>query len=114
MQILVNTDTFVHAGTELAGEIESHVTERLARFSAQLTRIEVHLSDQNADKPGDDDLQCMIEARPAGMQPVAVTHRGATVHAAYTGAVTKMRSHLDTTFGRLEKRKGRDSIRHPS
>ena len=52
-----------------------------------------------------DDKQCIMEARPAGMQPVAVTHAAATVEQAVDGAAQKLNRLLDSTFGRLNDRK---------
>lgn len=112
MQILINTDTNVDA-EPLRQQIENDITSGLARFSDQLTRVEVHLSDQNADRGGGIDMRCMLEARPTGRQPIAVSHSAATTEQAYGGAVQKMRNLLDTSFGRTAARHGRDSIRHP-
>jgi hypothetical protein len=48
----------------------------LARF--KVTRLEVHLADENSDKFGINDKRCLIEARPVNMQPVAVTNHADT------------------------------------
>mgnify|MGYP006172692853 CR=1 FL=1 len=58
------------------------VDDALARVSSRLTRVEVHLADENAGKGGADDKRCMIEARPAGQSPVAVTNHAATLEEA--------------------------------
>lgn len=112
MQILINTDKHVDAEPDLLRQVQEEVSSALARFADQLTRVEVHLSDQNADRGGATDLRCAMEARPAGKQPIAVTHSAATVQEACNGAVRKMRNLLDTSFGRTEARRGRESIRH--
>ena len=39
---------------------------RCERFSAHITRVEVHLGDENAGKRGSDDKRCMMEARLEG------------------------------------------------
>jgi len=49
-------------------------------------------------------MRCLLEARLAGRQPVAVTDAAATVEQAVDGAVRKMRRSLDSTLGRLQKR----------
>jgi hypothetical protein len=74
--------------------------------------VEVHLSDQNADRGGAADMRCALEARPAGRAPIAVTHAAATVEEACRGAVSKMRNLLDASFGRTKARRGRESIRY--
>ncbi len=113
MQILINTDTHVDDEPDLRERIDGKITSGLARFSDRLTRVEVHVSDQNADRGGGDDMRCTLEARPAGQQPIVVVCSGATTEEAISGAVKKMRNLLDTSFGRFEARHGRDSIRHP-
>ena len=64
----------------------------------------MHLADVNAAKGGTDDIRCTIEARPEGMQPQTVTHHGATVEAALRGGARKIRSLLDSEFGKLGRR----------
>lgn len=113
MQVLVNTDKHVEAEPHLVEQVQEQVESGLARFDRQLTRVDVHLSDQNADRGGAMDLRCALEARPAGRQPIAVTHDAATAMEACAGAVSKMRSLLDSSLGRTEARQGRDTIRRP-
>lgn len=48
MQIQVNTDDNVEGRKELTGRIEAEAGATLARFSDQVTRVEVHLGDENA------------------------------------------------------------------
>ncbi len=111
MQVEVTTDRAVEGGDELIREIEAEVGTALSRFGERLTRVEVHLGDENAGKHGADDKRCTLEARPAGQQPVAVTHHAATSAEALRGALKKLQKLLESKFGRLDDRKGRDSIR---
>jgi hypothetical protein len=56
--------------------MEAVVRDSLDRFSEQITRVEVHLSDQNSDKKfGNEDKRCLLEARLAGLQPISVSDR---------------------------------------
>lgn len=112
MQIEITTDRNIEASDALIGRVETEVEAGLSRFGTRLTRVEVHLGDENAGKSGPADKRCMVEARPAGQQPVAVTHHSPTVDEACRGAVQKLRKLLDTRFGRLDDRKGGESIRH--
>lgn len=112
MQIQINTDSNIHGGEDLIRRAEDRISSILERFESQLSRVEAHLSDQNADKGGPEDKQCVLEARPNGQQPVAVTHRADTVEASYTGAADSMAKLLDSRFGRLHQTKGGESIRH--
>jgi ribosome-associated translation inhibitor RaiA len=105
MQIQINTDRNIHGTDDLARRVEGMVAEALDRFSDQITRVEVHLSDVNSpQKSGDYDKRCMLEARLAGRQPMAVTHQAANVQQAVTGATDKMKRALETTLGRLRDR----------
>ena len=111
MQIQVNTDDNIEGREALSRRVESEISEGLSRFSDRLTRIEIHLSDENAGKGGSVDKRCLIEARPTGQQPVNVTHQAASLDEACAGAVRKLRSLLESKFGQLDDRKGGESIR---
>jgi ribosome-associated translation inhibitor RaiA len=101
MTIQFNTDNKVTVSEELRAPLINLISEGLSRFSHQITRVEVHLSDENGDKQGLNDKRCMIEARLAGMKPIAVTHNANTHEQAVEGAVDKLKTSLDTTLGRL-------------
>ena len=111
MQILVNTDDNIEGTDALIAQVEADVRDALSRFSDQITRVEVHLSDENAGKGGSDDQRCMIEVRPTGQAPMAVTDQGASIHEASAGALAKMISKLESGFGRQNNTKGGHSIR---
>jgi ribosome-associated translation inhibitor RaiA len=101
MTIQFNTDNKVTVSEELRAPLISSISEGLSRFSHQITRVEVHLSDENGDKEGLNDKRCMIEARLAGMKPMAVTNHGNTHEQAVEGAIEKLKTSLDTILGRL-------------
>ncbi len=102
MQIQINTDHNIDGNERLAAHVQTLVSDALERFSSQITRIEVHLSDENSDKKsGGKDKRCLLEARLAGMQPIAVTDHAETVEQAIQGACDKLTHSLDSTLGRL-------------
>jgi hypothetical protein len=111
MQIQVNTDDSVEGRDALLIQVEAAVEAALGRFGDQLTRVEVHLSDVNSGRGGSEDKRCMMEARPAGQQPVAVTHNAASLVEAYEGAAGKLQNLLQSRFGKLNNTKGAPSIR---
>lgn len=111
MQIQINTDDNISGREAIAQRIETEIETVLGRFGDHITRVEVHLSDKNAGKGGADDIRCLMEARPAGLDPVAVTHDAATVEAACGGAVRKLQRLLDSSLGKLGDHKGGASIR---
>jgi hypothetical protein len=110
VQIQVNTGHNVHGGEGLATYVTTDLENSLSRFGGWLTRVEVHLSEDGAGKP--DDKKCVIEARPGGKQPIAVTHHATTVDDAYAGAAHKLGRVLDSRYTRAHDHKGSDSIRH--
>lgn len=114
MQIQVNTDRNVEGHERLARYIEDKVRAALSQFGDQITRVEVHLSDETGAKSGGADKRCLLEARPAGRQPLAVSHEAATVEDAFGGAATKLQHLLKSTLGRAQDHKGGESIRGQS
>jgi len=111
MHVEVTTDRNIEGGDELTEQVGARVSSALARFSAQITRVEVHLGDENADKSGGADKRCMVEARLAGAQPVAVTDHASSLDEACRGALQKLTSLLDSKLGRRDNRKGGATIR---
>lgn len=105
MIIQVNTDRSIEGNRELAQQIKTVVGSSLEHFGGQVTRVEVHLSDENSDKKfGTEDKRCLLEARLAGLQPLTVSHRAATLEQAVDGAVEKLKRSLNSTLGRLGER----------
>lgn len=109
--IQINTDSNIDADDELIRRAETRIASILERFTEQITRLEVHLSDANAGKVGPADKRCVLEARPARQPPVAVTNDADTIENAYTGAAHKLVSLLHSRFGRLNETKGGATIR---
>lgn len=101
MQIQLNTDNNLLGSEELNTQLEADVRGALDRFSERITRVEVHLTDQNSDQKSGTDMRCVMEARVAGRQPMSVTHEAATVDLAIDGAADKLTHALDTIFGKL-------------
>lgn len=108
MKIQLNTDKNIQGDDSVAGHVETAVNNALARFRSQITRIEVHLSDLNANKAGSHDKRCVMEARLESRNPVAVTHEADTVRESINGAAQKLQRLLDSSLGKLAapERKG--------
>ena len=111
MQIKVHTDAHIEASEAFSRWVESELSDKLARFRDHITRVEVHFADDNADKSGNQDKRCLLEARLAGHDPVAVSHHAPKVADALGGSMDKLRRALDSTIGRLRDQAGRESIR---
>lgn len=101
MTIQFNTANNIHGSETMNSRLSDVIAEKLNRFSEYITRIEAHLSDLNGDKEGQNDKQCVLEARLQGLQPIAVTNYAGTYDEAVTGAIIKLKSSLDTTIGKL-------------
>jgi len=101
MKIQLNTDVHIEGTEALAAQVNASIEQALDHFSEHITRVEVHLSDENGGKSGQKDQRCMLEARLEGRQPVAVTDHAATLEQAVNGATQKLARLLDSTLGRL-------------
>jgi ribosome-associated translation inhibitor RaiA len=102
MMIEVNSDNNITGNERLNSYVSDTVSDALSRFSEQVMRVEVHLGDENSHKGGKDDKRCMIEARLAHMQPVAVTAHSDSIEQALHDAVDKLIAALDKAIGRLQ------------
>lgn len=101
MKIILNTDNHVQGDEPLADHVDGVVDSVLGRFSKQITRVEVHLSDANGGKAGTDDKHCVMEARLEGLQPIAVEDDADNMRAAISGAAHKLKRALDSQLGKL-------------
>lgn len=110
MQIQLSTDSNIKGDEQLTREVEAVVEGALGRFGDRITRVEVHLTDESSSsKARDNDKRCVMEARPAGLQPITVTHQGPTLDQALNGCAKKLEKTLKRNFGRLDDHKGRTS-----
>jgi len=104
MHVQVNSN-HIPGSVELHEWVGTTVEDRLKRFDDFLTRVEVHISDENAQKAGADDKRCQIEARPKGLQPISVTHKAESLELAIDGAVDKLSNALAHQFGKLRSKR---------
>ena len=109
MYIEVNTTHQITRQESLKAEVAAMIGHDLARFSNELSHVEVHLDDENGAKNGADDIRCTIEARMVGRQSLAVTEHAASVAQAARGAAAKMARAVDSTLGRQTSRQQRST-----
>jgi ribosome-associated translation inhibitor RaiA len=102
MKVQFNTDKTISGHENNEVYFTSLVTDKLNRFDSYITRIEMHLSDENGKKEGPNDIQCVLEARMEGREPFAVTSQADTSKKAVVGAIDKLKTYLDTTIGKLK------------
>jgi len=99
MQLILHNDDALH-GYEAA---EARVRKELDKgamkgFLDAMTRIEVWIADENAQKHGANDKRCTMEAHPMNLKPVTVTHHAPTVNEAIAGAAEKLAKALEHTI----------------
>ncbi len=101
MEILTNTDSSIERHEPLTTHVEEVVKTSLARFSHQITRVVVHLSEGKDSKNPNGDHRCMMEARIQGHSPVVADDHAATLHQAIHNSAEKLKRALDSVIGRL-------------
>jgi ribosomal subunit interface protein len=101
MTIQINSDNNLTVHEKFRTQLQSQITEELSRFRDHITRLEVHLSDENGHKDAVNDKRCMVEARLQGMKPIAVTNIANNHEQAVDGAIDKLKTSLDSKIGRL-------------
>ncbi|MBC7554519.1 MAG: HPF/RaiA family ribosome-associated protein [Taibaiella sp.] len=102
MTIQINSDKNLAVHEAFGDKLKDTLSDKLSRFSEHITRLEVHLSDENGSKEGIHDKRCMIEARFEGRQPVAATNHAGTYDQAVDGAIDKIKAVLDSAIGRVK------------
>ncbi|MEM1166768.1 MAG: HPF/RaiA family ribosome-associated protein [Planctomycetota bacterium] len=100
MQLLVNTGQ-VSSSDALDAHIRTKLTRALGHLGERLTRVEVHLRDENQlHRHSSDDKRVTIEARPRGMRPITVEAIGGDFFQVAGVASGKLGRALERRFGR--------------
>ena len=81
----------------------NEIKNELAIFNEIVTRIEVHVSDENGNKSTPNDKKCVIEARVEKKQPIAVTATADSPEKAFYEALEKLQRVLDTTLDKIKE-----------
>ena len=106
MQVLLNTDPHTDGRHQMAEHLEAVVKEALGRFGEQITRVDAHLSDANSHaKSSPDEIQCTLEARLVGLEPVVVKEHAGTAHQAIHGAAGKLKRAVTTALAKRDPRR---------
>lgn len=100
MHLQINTDHSLKVHESEEAQLQRIVESHLNRFADRITRVEMHLSDVNAAKGGQDDKRCLLEARLEGRKPLAVSHSAASLILAVEGAAEKLSRSIDSDIGR--------------
>lgn len=98
MKIQFNTDKNVEGNERSEAYFTSELETTLTRFEDKITRIEVHFGDENGEKFSLKDKKCLIEVRPAKLQPIVVIDHAESIEKAFRGALVKIKKAVETTF----------------
>lgn len=79
---------------------QSYIENHISYLSQHITRIEVHLSDENGNKQGGHDKRCVMEVRLEKHKPIAVTEEAGTLNEALHGATEKLKHAMEHLLGR--------------
>jgi len=104
MTVQVNTDNNIEGSQNMEAYFTERIESGLKHFADHITRVEVHLSDQNGEKGGADDIQCRIEARVEVQQPVMVENREGNHEKALSGAIDKMQAVMRKIKGKMQEK----------
>lgn len=103
MQIQVNADHHLEGNEARDAWARSVVESAMAHMADSVTRVEVHLRDENASKGAASVMRCTMEARVNGRPPVAVSNDAPGMDAAVNGAVHKLVRATSNALGRADK-----------
>jgi ribosome-associated translation inhibitor RaiA len=105
MNIQINTGHNIQSNKALIDKFSNTIRSGLTRMREHITKIEVHLKDEDGDKKGKNDKRCMIEAHLVGRQPIVVTDHADTLNQALDGAIDKLINMVESIRGRLRDRR---------
>ena len=105
MQVQVHSDNHIDGSARLSNWVSTCISGKLERFDDDLTRVVVHLNDENGEKAGPQDKRCQIEARAKGHAPVSVSHKAQSLEFAVDGAIEKIGKALEHQFGKLKAKR---------
>ena len=100
MQIQIRTDNNINVNDSRATELKSIVTHAMRHCSSHITRIEMHLSDVNGVRAGENDKSCVMEVRLEHRKPMAATEESNTVSESVKGAADKLARMVKNTLER--------------
>ena len=111
MHVNVNSDNHIDLKESAVQHWQTEIETGLERFADWVTRVEVHLTDENSRaKGGSDDIRCLMEARPANQQPVSIEVRSGSVEQAVYDAINTLERRLggiaDKARTQARKRRG--------
>ncbi len=102
MIIQLNTDKNLTIHAEYESQINEKINTELERFASHLTRVEVHLTDENGSKSGLNDKKCLMEARIEGRPSIVTSCLDQNYDLAINGAIHKLKNALTTVDSKIK------------
>src|SRR3569833_316717 len=90
MQIRVDVDDHIDGSEELMVRVQGVVEGSLDGYQAQITCVDVHLSQRTPHRHGEHDMCCRIDARAGGHPVISVSHEAMTLTEAIHAASAKL------------------------
>ena len=90
MKIQINFGDIEHSDA-ISEHVMQSVEAALRLVADHVTRVEVHLRDDKKNRRGSDDHRCLMEARLAGEQPLAVEARDRDIYDAVRQCANKLK-----------------------
>ena len=104
MYVQISTDNQIVSDADANDRLEQRLRQKLRRFEKRLTHVELHVSDTNGAKGGND-KRVSLEVRPTGHEPIAVHADAQRIDDAVSGATDKVLRALEHSLGRLDDAK---------
>ena len=102
MEIQVRTDRQLPTADDFVSFVGSELLAGLGPCASRVLSACVHLTTDWSARGGPV-LRCLLEVRPLGHAPLAVTHHAATHDGAVRAAVGDMRGVLERMFRRIDE-----------
>ncbi|MDA3873704.1 MAG: HPF/RaiA family ribosome-associated protein [Kiritimatiellae bacterium] len=108
MKIQINTGHNIEGGETLSAHISEVVEHAMIHHREHITRVEVHLSDENGPDGDLNVIRCGMEERLEHHQPLTVSCEADSVHSAVDVAAEKLDHLVSHTLEKLhDERKHR-------
>jgi hypothetical protein len=102
MTIQINTDHNISENENQIDSLKKLIRDSLERYGEHITRIEVHISDENGKKEGPNNKRCVLEVRLEDREPIAVIGLGNSIEEALNDAIGKITASLNTILGKIK------------
>jgi len=104
MIIQLNADKNLTIHEAYETQISEKLSKDLERYNDHITRLEVHLSDENGNKSGQNDKKCLLEAKMEGKPPIVTSDLGNTYDLALKGATEKLKHAIGTVVSKMQEK----------